>query len=94
MSNFIKGIITGAGMMLVLVLVIIFFRFVNERDRKLLEYMEAQNEIQAIEDDYRNRDPYEFLDTPGVRGAVDNATDEFRRKRDEAVQRIRNRYPD
>ncbi|GHV04020.1 hypothetical protein FACS189485_08520 [Spirochaetia bacterium] len=95
MSSFIKGIITGAVLMFALVLVIAAFRFVHERDRKIFEYAERQNEIQTLEEDYRNRDPYEFLDElPGVRGAADNAAEEFNRKRNEAIQRIRGRYAD
>jgi hypothetical protein len=91
MNSFVKGIIIGAAGMLVLVLVIAGFRFFNERDKQIYEYMERQNEIQAIEQDVRDRDPYEFLDTPGVRGAADSATEEFNRKRDEAIRAIRQR---
>jgi hypothetical protein len=95
MSNFFKGVITGAVGMLVLVFVIGAFRFFHERDRKLLEYVEVQNEIQSLREDYGNRDPYEFLDNvPGAWGAVDNAADEFRRKRNEVLQRFRNRLAD
>jgi hypothetical protein len=90
MSSFLKGIITGAAGMLVLVLVVLAFRFFHNRDRKILEYMEAQNELQIMQEDIGSRPPDEFLEDPGVRGAADNAADEFRRKRDEAVQRIRN----
>jgi hypothetical protein len=90
MNSFVKGIITGAGIMLALVLVIGAFRFFHERDKKIFEYAERQNEIQEIREDYRNRDPYEFLDgVPGVRGAADGATEEFNRKRDEALRAIR-----
>ncbi|GHU77984.1 hypothetical protein FACS189462_1370 [Spirochaetia bacterium] len=94
MNSFIKGVITGAGIMLALALVIGAFRFFHERDKKIYEYAEKQNEIQEMREDYRNRDPYEFLDTPGVRGAADNAAEEFNRKRNEAIQRIRGRYAD
>ncbi|GHV06121.1 hypothetical protein FACS189485_14140 [Spirochaetia bacterium] len=95
MNSFIKGIITGAGIMLALMLVIAAFRFFHERDKKIYEYAEKQNEMQEMREDYRNRDPYEFLDeVPGVRGAADNAAEEFNRKRDEAIQRIRGRYAD
>jgi hypothetical protein len=92
MNRFIKGMITGVGIMLALVLVIAAFRFFHERDRKIYEAMELQNEIQELREDYSNRDPMEFLDDPGVRGAADNATEEFNRKRDEALQRIRGGY--
>jgi hypothetical protein len=80
--------------MLALVMIIAAFRFFHERDRKIYEYVEQQNAIQDLREDYVNRDPYEFLDTPGVRGAADNANADFRRKRDEAVQRFRNRLAD
>jgi hypothetical protein len=92
MNKFWKGVITGVAGMLLLVMLVLVFRFFHERDRKLFEAMEKQHEIEAMQEDIGNRDPYEFLDSvPGVRGAADNAADEFRRKRDEAVQRIRGR---
>jgi hypothetical protein len=94
MSSFLKGIITGAAGVLVLVLVVLAFRFFHNQDRKILEYIEAQNELQTMQEDISNRLPDEFLEDPGVRGAADNAADEFRRKRDEAVQRIRGGYAD
>jgi hypothetical protein len=89
MNNFWKGVITGAAVMFALVLVVTAFRFFHERDRKIFEAMEAQHEIEALQEDIGNRSLDEFLEDPGVRGAADNAADEFRRKRDEAVQRIR-----
>jgi flagellar biosynthesis/type III secretory pathway M-ring protein FliF/YscJ len=89
MNKFWKGVVTGTAIMLVLVLAVMAFRFFYNRDRKIYEYMEAQHEIQAIQEDINNRPPDEFLEDPGVRGAADNAADEFRRKRDEAIQRIR-----
>jgi hypothetical protein len=94
MNSFLKGIITGAAGVLVLVLLVLVFRFFYNRDRKIYEYMEAQNEIQAMREDIGNRPLDEFLEEPGVRGAADNAADEFRRKRDEAVQRIRSGHAD
>ena len=94
MKDFWRGVITGAAGMLVLVLIIMAFRFFYNRDRKILEYMEAQHEIELLQEDIGNRPLDEFLEDPGVRGAADNADAEFRRKRDEAVQRIRGRYAD
>jgi hypothetical protein len=94
MNSFLKGIITGAAGMLVLVGLVLVFRFFSERDRKIYEYMETQNEIQAMQEDIGNRPLDEFLEDPGVRGAADSADEEFRRKRDEAVQRIRSRHAD
>jgi hypothetical protein len=89
MNSFWKGAITGAAGMLVLVVLVLVFRFFQERDRKIYEYMEAQHEIEALQEDIGNRPLDEFLEDPGVRGAADSADAEFRRKRDEAVQRIR-----
>jgi hypothetical protein len=89
MNEFLKGIITGAAGMLALALLVLAFRFFYNRDRKIYEYMETQNEIQALQGDISNRSPDEFLEDPGIRGAADNADAEFRMKRDEAVQRIR-----
>jgi hypothetical protein len=94
MDSFLIGVITGAAGVLVLVLVVLAFRFFHNRDRKILEYMEAQNELQIMQEDIGNRPPGEFLEDPGVRGAADNADAEFRRKRDEAVQRIRSGHAD
>jgi hypothetical protein len=94
MKTFWKGVITGAIGVLVLVLIVTVFRFFHERDRKIYEYMETQNELQDIREDISNRPPDEFLEDPGIRRAADNADTEFRRKRDEAVQRIRGGYAD
>jgi hypothetical protein len=93
-KEFLKGVITGAAGMLVLALVVLAFRFLYNRDRKAIEYMEAQSEIQAMREDIGNRPSDEFLEDPGIRGAADNAADEFRRKRDEAIQRIRGGHAD
>ncbi|MDR3173398.1 MAG: hypothetical protein LBU19_04030 [Treponema sp.] len=94
MSDFLKGVITGAAGVLVLVLLVLVFRFFYNRDRKAIEYMEAQNEIQTMQEDINNRPLDMFLEDPGVRGAADNADAEFRRKRDEAIQRIRGGHAD
>jgi hypothetical protein len=94
MKMFLKGVITGVGGMLALVLIIMVFRFFHERDKKIYEYMEVQNEIQIMQEDIGNRPLDEFLEDPGVRGAADNADAEFRRKRDEAIQRIRGGHAD
>jgi hypothetical protein len=94
MNVFLKGLITGAAGMLALVVLVLVFRFFHERDRKIYEYMEAQNEIQTMQEDIGNRPLDEFLEDPGVRGAADSADAEFRRKRDEAIQRIRSGHAD
>jgi hypothetical protein len=94
MTDFFKGIIAGVAVSVILFGVILTIGYFNRRDRELMEYVETQNEIQSLREDYGNRDPYEFLDDPGVRGAADDANAEFRRKRDEALQRFRNRLVD
>jgi hypothetical protein len=89
LSDFAKGIIFGfcAGIIIVSIMAGLVSR--HKKDMELLEYAERQIEVQALREDYDNRDPYEFLDTPGVRGAADSATAEFERKRDEVLQRFR-----
>jgi hypothetical protein len=95
MTDFAKGIIAGVIASVIVVGIITVTGFFHRRDKEVLEYVETQNAIQSLREDYRNRDPYEFLDeVPGVRGAADNADAEFRRKRDEALQRIRDRHAD
>jgi hypothetical protein len=91
-TDFAKGIIAGFISAVIIFSVIYALWFFQKRDKELIKYVEKQIEIEAVREDYRNRDPVEFLDDiPGVRRAVDNATAEFDRKRDEALQRIRNR---
>jgi hypothetical protein len=87
MGTFLKGAITGAGLMLALVLILSAFRFFNERDRKIYEAMELQHEIEELQQDYSNRDAADFLDDPGVRGAADSARDDYYRRIDEILQR-------
>ena len=92
LTDFAKGLLAGVVASVIIFLVIMGFRFLIQRDQKIREAWEKQHEVQMLQEEYRNRDPYEFLDDiPGVRRAADNATDEFRRKRDEAVQRFRDR---
>ena len=94
-TDFAKGIITGFISAVIIFGVIYALWFFQKRDKELIKYVEKQIEIEAVREDYRNRDPVEFLDDiPGVRRAADRATAEFDRKRDEAIQRIRNRPVD
>jgi hypothetical protein len=94
MTDFCKGIIAGAAVSVIVFGVICAFRFFHTRDKELMKYVETQNEIHFLQEDINNRDPLEFLEDPGIRRAADNAADEFRRKRDEAVQRIRDGHID
>ena len=92
LSGFVKGIIFGVVVSAVVFGAIAGIWFLRDRDRGLIEYAERQEAIEVLREDYVNRDPYEFLETvPDVRGAVDGAAAEFIRRRDEALQRLRNR---
>jgi len=90
MKKFWIGFIAG-----VVIAVIIFgfaagFVYARNKNRGIVNYAEKQIEIEALREDYGNRDPVEFIDAvPGVRGAADGAAAEFDRKRDEALQRFR-----
>jgi hypothetical protein len=91
MTDFFKGIIAGVAASVILFGIILAIGYFNRRDRELMEYVETQNEIQSLREDYGNRDPYEFLDDiPGARGAADNGIERIHRKRDEIIQRQRN----
>ena len=93
LTDFSKGIIAGVVVSAVVFGAIAGIWFLRERDRGLIEYAERQEAIEVLREDYGNRDPYEFIETiPGVSGAVDGATAEFIRKRNEALQRLRDRH--
>jgi hypothetical protein len=93
-KEFLKGVLTGAGITIVLVVVVAVSRFFGERDRSIVEAMETRYELETLHEDISNRPPGEFLEDPGIRGAADNAAADFQRKRDEAIQRIRGGHLD
>jgi len=70
------------------------FIYSRNRDKELIKYVEKQLEIEAMREDYFNRDPFVFLEDPSVRGAADNAITDFQRSWDEVLQRFRNRLVD
>jgi hypothetical protein len=94
MNSFIKGVVTGTGVTLLILFLIFAALDADRYNREAILLQEQQNELQELYKDYSNRDPYEFLDTPGVRGAADGANEEFIRKRDEALYRIRGGHTD
>jgi hypothetical protein len=94
MKVFWWGVVTGAAIVLLLGLLVTAFRFFGERDRKIFEAMEAQHEIELLQEDIGSRSADEFLEDTAIRGAADDAAGEFRRKRDEAIQRIRGGHAD
>jgi len=95
LSNFKKGFIAGVLVMTVLlgaVLTVLFFR---NREKEFIEYVEKQQAIEKLREDYNNRDPHEFLDNvPAIRRAADRTANGFDRKLDEILQRFRNRSAD
>jgi hypothetical protein len=65
------------------------------RMKERLTYVQRQEEIEALREEYRNRDAVEFLDDiPGVRRAADGARADFERRRDELLQRFRSGIAD
>ena len=90
LTDFGKGFILGALLAITVFGVIAGLTYINRRDKELIEYAEKQIEVEKLREDYRNRDPDEFLDEiPGVRRAADGAAAEFERKRDEILERFR-----
>jgi gas vesicle protein len=95
MTDFTKGIIIGFCVGIIVVGLTAALLSRHRKDKELIEYVEKQQVIETMREDYVNRDPHEFIDGfPGVRGAYDGASAEFLRKRDEAVQRFRDRNTD
>ena len=89
-TDFFKGLIIGVITPTVLFGVILFFVISNQKEKEIIRYVEIQREIEALQEDYSNRDPVEFFDSvPGVRESADGAIGDFERKRDEALQRFR-----
>lgn len=72
------------------VLIAFLFLAFSGQDRKIIESLEARNEARMLREDALDRDPHEFLDgNAGVRRAADRGIEEFSRKRDRAIQAIR-----
>jgi hypothetical protein len=94
LTDFGKGVFAGFVLAVIIFGLLIAVHFANKRDKELIEYAEKQIEIEALREDYGNRDPVEFLEIPDVRRTADTATAEFERKRDEALQRFRSRQVD
>jgi len=89
--GFIAGFVTAAVIFGICAGVVHF----RNKDKEKIKYVELQQEIEALREDFGNRDFTDFLETvPDVRRAADGASAEFDRKRDEALQRFRNRFAD
>ena len=85
-TDFWKGFIAGVIITAIVFGIIAGLMYRNYKGKELIIYAEKQIEIQELRENYINRDPVEFLDVPGVWGAVDGASAEFLRKRDEALR--------
>ena len=94
LTDFARGNIIGVCVGVIIVGIIAAILNRRYRERELIEYVEKQQAIEVLREDYVNRDPVEFMELPGVRRAADDATADFERRRDEAVQRFRNRLAD
>jgi len=98
LTDFAKGIIIGFCIGIIVAgltaAIIIFYNKERAITKEFIEHVEKQQVIETMREDYINRDPYEFFEVPGVRGAADGAIADFERRRDEAVQRFRNRLTD
>ena len=94
-KDFALGFIAGFVVTAIVFGVVAGMVYFRNKDREEIHYVKKQIEIEALREDYVNRDFGEFLDAvPDVRGAADGAAAEFERKRDEALQRFRGGYFD
>ena len=94
LTDFGKGVIAGVLIAAIGFAFVLGFMLQRNKVKEIVEYAERQQAIEALREDYSNRDPVEFFEVPGVRGAADNAAAEFERRRDEALQRFRDRLTD
>ena len=95
LTDFAIGVIAGFFTAAIIFGVVAVTVHLRNRDKEKIEYVERQIEVEALREDYGNRDPVEFLETvPDVRRAADGAAADFERKRDEILHRFRNRLAD
>jgi flagellar biosynthesis/type III secretory pathway M-ring protein FliF/YscJ len=94
LTDFAKGIIAGFILAVIIFGSVAVVMYLRNKDKEKIEYVELQQGIETLREDYVNRDPAEFLEIPDVRRAANNARDEFDRKRAEALYRFRNRLVD
>jgi polysaccharide pyruvyl transferase WcaK-like protein len=89
LTDFAIGFI--AGFVIAAVIFGIVAGAVNYRNkyREKMQYVELQQEIEALREDIINLTTDELLELPDIRRAAENAASEFERKRDEALQRFR-----
>jgi len=95
LTDFARGLIIGFIAAVTVFGIVSSLIYANNRKKEelknALEYVEKQMEIEALREDYSGRSADDFLEIPDVRRAADRASDDFIRKRDEILQRFRDR---
>ena len=93
-TDFGKGIIVGFLLSAIVFGVVVGIMVHRNKVKEIVEYAEKKEAIELLYQDYINRNPDEFFELPGVRGAADGAAADFERRRDEVLHRFRNRIAD
>ena len=73
-TDFGKGFIAGFILAAIIFIFMAGFLFSQYVHRENAEYAEKQIELLELQEDVINRDPVEFFDIPGVRGASKKST--------------------
>jgi hypothetical protein len=94
LTDFAVGLIAGFLIAAIIFGIILGVTHTRNKNREIMEYVELQQEIEALREDVINLTSDELLDLSGIRDAADGAAAEFIRKRDEALQRLRDRQTD
>ena len=94
LTDFGKGIIVGFLLSAIVFGIILGFMVHRNKVKEIVNYVETQQAIELLREDYVNRDPFEFFEVPGVRRAADGTVADFERRRDEIIYRFRNRLAD
>jgi uncharacterized membrane protein len=89
LTDFAIGFIAGFVIAAIIFGVVAGAVHYRNKSKERLEYVELQQEIEALREDVINLTTEELLDLPDIRAAADGATAEFLRKRDEVLQRFR-----
>ena len=93
-TDFGKGVIAGVLLSAIVFGLVVGVMVHRMKVKEIVEYVERQQVIEQLREDYINRDPLEFLEDPGIRGAADGAATDFERRRDEILQRFRSGLTD
>ena len=95
MKFFWRGFVAGVLLTSIFCGVIFAAVYFRNREKGLFEYLEIQQPIEELREDYSGRDANDFLDNySGVRDAADGAAAEFDQRLDEILQRFRDRLAD